>query len=230
LDEIRIHLVPVLLGKGKRLFDHLGNQRIDLERTSVVEAPEGVIHLRFHVARYLPARSTERSGMTDQQDLEAIARAIIDANQYMTLGTANEAGRPWVSPVWYALAHYREFFWVSSPEATHSRNLVARPQLSIVIFDSRAPIGTGQGVYMSASAEKLAGVDLDRGVSIFSRRSEAHGASEWKPEDVRPPALHRLYRATAEDHWVLDPAGHPIHGRALDYRTPVTIEAGSPDP
>jgi hypothetical protein len=106
LDEIRIHLVPVLLGKGKRLFDHLGNQRIDLERTSVVEVPEGVIHLRFHVARYLPARSAERSGMTDQQDLEAIARAIMDANQYMTLGTAGETGRPWVSPVWYALAHY----------------------------------------------------------------------------------------------------------------------------
>jgi hypothetical protein len=28
--------------------------------------------------------------MTDQQDLEAIARAIIDSNQYMTLGTADE--------------------------------------------------------------------------------------------------------------------------------------------
>jgi nitroimidazol reductase NimA-like FMN-containing flavoprotein (pyridoxamine 5'-phosphate oxidase superfamily) len=169
-------------------------------------------------------------GMTDQQDLEAIARAIIDSNHYMTLGTADEVGRPWVSPVWYASAHYREFFWVSSPEATHSRNLAARPQLSVVIFDSRAPIGTGQGVYMSASAEELTGVDLDQSVSIFSRRSEAHGASEWKPEDVRPPALHRLYRATASEHWVLDPAGHPIHGRALNHRTPVTIKAGSPEP
>src|SRR5919107_1223207 len=51
LDEIHIHLVPVLLGEGKRLFDHLGNQRIDLERTRVVEAPEGVTHLRFRVKR-----------------------------------------------------------------------------------------------------------------------------------------------------------------------------------
>jgi dihydrofolate reductase len=51
LDEILIHLIPVLLGKGKRLFEHLGDDRIDLERTRVVEAPEGVTHLRFRVRR-----------------------------------------------------------------------------------------------------------------------------------------------------------------------------------
>ena len=161
--------------------------------------------------------------MSQRHDLGVIARSIIDSNQYMTLGTADEAGRPWVSPVWYASAEYREFYWVSSPEATHSRNLATRPQVSIVIFDSRAPIGTGQAVYMSALAEELEGVDLDWSIAIFSRRSEAHGASEWKPEDVRPPAVHRLYRATASEHWVLDPAGHPVHGRALDHRTAVKV-------
>jgi dihydrofolate reductase len=51
LDEIQIHLIPVLLSEGKRLFDYLGNQRIDLERIRVVEAPDGVTHLRFRVKR-----------------------------------------------------------------------------------------------------------------------------------------------------------------------------------
>jgi dihydrofolate reductase len=51
LDEIQIHFVPVLLGEGKRLFDHLGHQRIDLERTRMVEALEGVTHLGFRVPR-----------------------------------------------------------------------------------------------------------------------------------------------------------------------------------
>jgi choline dehydrogenase-like flavoprotein len=46
----------------------------------------------------------------------------------------------------------------------------------------------------------------------------------------RAPALHRLYRATASKHWVLDPAGHPIHGRTVDHRTPVTIEGSFPQP
>ena len=157
--------------------------------------------------------------MNQQGDLGAIARGIIDANLYMVLGTADEAGRPWVSPVYYAVAGYTEFFWVSSPEARHSRNIGARPQVSIVVFDSQVPIGTGQGVYMSAVAEELEGDDLDRGIDVFSRRSEAHGGREWTLEDVRPSALYRLYRATASEHSMLDPDGSP------DHRTPVTIQA-----
>src|SRR5215218_8829871 len=145
--------------------------------------------------------------MNQHEDLGAIARDIIDSNLYMVLGTADETGRPWVSPVYYAAAGYTQFYWVSSPEATHSRNLATRPHVSIVVFDSKAPIGTGQGVYMSAVAEEVKGVDLDRGIDIFSRRSEAHGAREWKLEHVQPQALYRLYRATASGHWVLDPAG-----------------------
>jgi nitroimidazol reductase NimA-like FMN-containing flavoprotein (pyridoxamine 5'-phosphate oxidase superfamily) len=89
--------------------------------------------------------------MSGQQDLGALARSIIDSNMYMTLGTADGTGRLRVSPVYYAYAGYTEFYWVSSPEATHSRNIAARPQIAIVVFDSRAQVGTGQGVYMTAS-------------------------------------------------------------------------------
>jgi hypothetical protein len=151
------------------------------------------------------------------QELSAIAQAIIDSNRYMTLGTADETGRPWVSPVWYAPHEYRDFFWVSSPEATHSRNLATRPQLSIVVFDSHAPIGTGQGVYMSAIGAELTGDELEHGIEIFSRRSEAQGGRAWTSEDAQPPALYRLYRATVTEHSVLDPAASP------DRRTPVEV-------
>ena len=138
-------------------------------------------------------------------NLEARAREIIDENLYLVLGTADGAGRPWVSPVYYAPAGYGEFFWVSSPEADHSRNLAARGEISIVIFDSRVPIGTGQGVYMRAAAEEASGSDSQRGIDVFSRRSVEHGGSEWTLEDVRAPARHRLYRALASEHYVLGP-------------------------
>ena len=143
-----------------------------------------------------------------------MARAIIDSNLYMTLGTADEAGRPWVSPVYYAAAGYREFFWVSSPDASHSLNIAARPDVAIVIFDSRTPVGAGQAVYISAVAEELPGAELDQGISVFSRRSQAHGAGEWTRDDVTPPARHRLYRATASEHSVLG---------EKDERMPVTV-------
>ena len=50
LDEIEIHLIPVLLGGGVRLLDHLGDDPVDLERIEVVDAP-GVTHLHYRVVR-----------------------------------------------------------------------------------------------------------------------------------------------------------------------------------
>jgi Pyridoxamine 5'-phosphate oxidase len=131
-------------------------------------------------------------------------REILDANLYMTLGTADAAGRPWVSPVYFASADYADFYWVWKPEATHSRNIAARSEISIVVFDSSVPISTGQGVYMSAVAAEVIGDELDRGLEIFSQRSLAHGGTEFTRADVLAPARLRLYRATASDWWLLD--------------------------
>jgi hypothetical protein len=152
--------------------------------------------------------------------LAAEGRSIVDANIYMILGTADEGGRPWASPVWYACEDYTEFFWVSSPEVRHSRNLAVRPELSIVVFDSHTPISTGQAVYMSAVAEQLTGAELERGMGVFSRVSQAQGAREWTPADVTPPAPLRLYRATVSEHSMLDKTGE---GPRYDHRKPVTF-------
>jgi len=156
--------------------------------------------------------------MTDDQHLAAIARAIVDSNSYMTLGTADADGLPWVSPVWYAPAEYAELFWVSSPDARHSRNLAVRPELCIVIFDSGVRMNTGQGVYMSAVAAEPTGAALERGLELFSRRSLAHGGRMWTVDDLEPTGLLRLYRATVSEHWVLDPDLRPDQRRRLDLK------------
>jgi len=139
--------------------------------------------------------------VTVEQDLSAVARSIIDKHRYMTLGTADADGLPWASPVWYAPRDYREFFWVSSPEARHSRNLAVRPQLAIVIFDSHLA-GGSEALYMSAVGEEV--TDVDDAIALFSRRSEAQGLPAWTRENVVPPARHRLYHAIASEHFVLD--------------------------
>jgi dihydrofolate reductase len=50
VDEMQIHIAPLLLGGGIRLFDRLGDARIELEKTRVIDSP-AVTHLRFRVLR-----------------------------------------------------------------------------------------------------------------------------------------------------------------------------------
>jgi len=50
IDVINIDLIPVLLGEGIRLFDHLGSQKIELE-TAEVSVGTGVTHLLYRVIK-----------------------------------------------------------------------------------------------------------------------------------------------------------------------------------
>ena len=162
-----------------------------------------------------------------QQDLVAIARKIIDDNVYMVLGTADEGGRPWTSPVFYAAWNYREFYWVSSPRATQVRNIAKRPEISIVVFDSRVPVGSGQAAYMSATAEQVADDDIARGLEIYPGPPE-RGARPVTADEVRPPGRWRLYRATVTQHSILCPLSSAVpcpehEGRVSDHRALVTL-------
>jgi dihydrofolate reductase len=48
LDELELHVVPLLLGGGSRLLDNLGDAKVQLEQVRAVEAP-GVAHLKYRV-------------------------------------------------------------------------------------------------------------------------------------------------------------------------------------
>jgi dihydrofolate reductase len=49
LDELELHVIPVLFGAGRRLFDGIPAAQIELERTRVLEGEDGVTHLRYRV-------------------------------------------------------------------------------------------------------------------------------------------------------------------------------------
>jgi dihydrofolate reductase len=50
VDELQIHLAPVLLGDGVRLFDHIDPKHIELEDTRVIDSPR-VTHLGYRLGR-----------------------------------------------------------------------------------------------------------------------------------------------------------------------------------
>ena len=50
LDEVAVHIVPVLLGQGRRLFDDLLPEHVELELLHALDAP-GSVALRYRVLR-----------------------------------------------------------------------------------------------------------------------------------------------------------------------------------
>jgi dihydrofolate reductase len=51
LDEMELHVVPVLFGQGRRLFDGLEPKQIELDCTRVLEGETGVTHMHYRVRR-----------------------------------------------------------------------------------------------------------------------------------------------------------------------------------
>ena len=51
LDELELHVVPVLFGQGRRLFEGLAAEQIELERTRILHGESGVTHMHYRVLR-----------------------------------------------------------------------------------------------------------------------------------------------------------------------------------
>jgi len=114
------------------------------------------------------------------EDRRRVLRSVIDANRFMILATADDRGTPWATPVWFANPDGRRFLWVSSPTTRHSRNIASRPDVAIVIYDSRTAVADRQAVYAEATAHEVAEDELEEGIEIFSRESVSQGLAEWE--------------------------------------------------
>ncbi len=131
------------------------------------------------------------------------AKGVLDQNRFMTLGTTEADGRPRVSPVYYTHDDYRDVYWVSSPEATHSQNLAARPDVVAVVFDSTATVGNTAAVYLTGRARMVPDAELARPSKSDPRCaghlsryrtsvSSSAGSSRWWPYiSQRGPASSR---------------------------------------
>ena len=180
--------------------------------------------VRQHVPVRVPDRPVAK-GFTHDTRRPCDARAGHHRREPLPdLGTADPDGRPWTSPVYFAPADDREFYWLSATDARHSRHVAERPQVSMVIFDSTVAPYHGRAVYAVGEARELSGSDLDRALAAYPRR-DGRGATPVTREDVTAPAPYRLYQATVSDMWVLCPREPrqpcPLHGLAKDHRTRV---------
>jgi len=71
--------------------------------------------------------------------LQLRARDVVRAIPYLTLATTCEDGSSWNSPVFTAYDASGTFYWESSPQSVHSRNVARTGRAFAVIYDSSSP-------------------------------------------------------------------------------------------
>jgi uncharacterized protein YhbP (UPF0306 family) len=152
-------------------------------------------------------------------DLWWMVPHLINANHYCVLATADAAGEPWATPVFFAARHDRELFWVSSPDSRHSRNIAVRPTIGITIFDSTAPIGGAEAVYLEAHAGALDSSLQAEALDVLNARLPARQALALT--DLHPTGPLQAYRASATRHYVLIRGGDARFDNVVDQRLPV---------
>ncbi len=93
--------------------------------------------------------------MKDQSYYQNRAKQIINKIHYLTLATVSKGGEPWNSPLSYSVDSNFNFYFGSPKHTQHSQNIRNNGKGFIVIYDSTAPDGEGEGVYMTMNVREL---------------------------------------------------------------------------
>ncbi len=156
-------------------------------------------------------------------DLE-IAKQIIAGNIYMTIATASLDGKPWISPVFFAYDKYYNFFWVSNKNSLHSSLIRKNPRIAVVIFDSKATEGNGDGVYLEAEASELEDIqEIDAAMKVLENRVTKDEFKIKKKEEVTKNGVWRIYKAEPKVVSKLA-EGEYINGQYVDKRVQIELE------
>lgn len=137
--------------------------------------------------------------MSEQQQNRA--REIVQRILYLTIATASAEGQPSNSPVYSAYDNHANFYWASSPKAQHSRNIDNNGKAFLVIYDSTVPEGTGEGVYVEATAAALSD---PAEIAEAMRNLALRVGKQFGPETDRLLAarMQCVYRAAPQRVWV----------------------------
>lgn len=128
----------------------------------------------------------------------AKALKILALIRYATVATVTPAHKPWNSPVAHYIDKDFNIYWFSNKDNQHSVNIRSNPDVYIVIYDSTAPIGSGEGVYIEASAKEVSDIDtISHALSLNPDNIEQ--ASDFIDHQIR-----RCYQAIPQRMWMND--------------------------
>lgn len=148
------------------------------------------------------------------------AQRIIEKVKYITIATTTPNGSPWNTPVFSAFDEDYNFYWGSYRESQHSQNVRNNSEVFLVIYDSTAAPGTGEGIYIKAKAFEIEnGEEIDRVHALLQKRRDP--IPYWKLKQVKRNAPVRLYKAIPEKVWVN--GDDNVDGNYIDVRIEVKL-------
>jgi len=147
------------------------------------------------------------------------AKKVIDSIQYIDLATITKNGRPWNSPLWFKRDKDYNFYFGSPKNTQHTKNIRANGRGFVVIYDSRAPEGTGFGVYMTVRVKELTEpMELKKAIKLLF----ANDKLKRVPEDFLSKSPLRLYKVIPSKVWVND--SEMKNGLYIDYRIEIKLK------
>jgi nitroimidazol reductase NimA-like FMN-containing flavoprotein (pyridoxamine 5'-phosphate oxidase superfamily) len=155
------------------------------------------------------------------EELNKKAEEIISKILYITIATSSKDGKPWNTPVYSAFDDKFNFFWTSWKESQHSKNIQENNNVFLVIYDSTAPEGTGEGVYIQAKAYELSDPEeIKQSLAyLYTRKEQA--PDKRKPEEFLGNFPRRVYKAVPEKVWINE--DKKVNGNFVDNRIEVEL-------
>ncbi len=149
------------------------------------------------------------------------AKNIISDIIYITIATVSKDGQPWNSPVYSAFDEQYNFYWASWKDNQHSKNIVDNPSVFLSIYDSTVPEGTGEGVYIQASAHELSdSEEIKKALALLYTRKN-QDPEKRKSEEFLGNYPRRVYKAVPEKIWMN--SNGDIDGNYVDARIEVKL-------
>lgn len=93
---------------------------------------------------------------------------IVGMVQVGSLGTVNDDGSPWSTPLHFAFGDDK-IVWLSAEHTQHSVNIERDPRVSIVVW-SNTEVENVKGVYVQTTARKVTGVEEVAARQLYAAR------------------------------------------------------------
>lgn len=155
--------------------------------------------------------------MRDSKYYHKRAKEIIKSIHYLTLATVTKNGSPWNSPLAYSVDDNFNFYFGSPQYTQHAQNIRNNSKGFVVIYDSKAPDGEGEGVYFTATAKELVHKkDIENALNVMFGLKHSYSSNSFKGKSKL-----RIYQLTPQQVWMND--ADEKSGLYYDYRVEINL-------